>query len=156
MGDYLRRGWDVITRHKKKVVALGLVGASVGGYYYVKHFLNSSLEQFALASKQMGQRLSAMNYKTNEAKRIREEGASIIGTFVPPLRRRLYSLTGTLAFRFFSCRPVSCSAPSPLGPNLNLFGYNEVASILFICWHCCSQHDSTFVCNCVVRGGGFY
>jgi hypothetical protein len=100
MADYLRRGWDVITRHKKKVVALGLVGASVGGYYYVKHFLNSSLEQFALASKQMGQRLSAMNYKTNEAKRIREEGASIIGTFVPPLRRRLYSLTGTLAFGF--------------------------------------------------------
>uniref|UniRef100_A0A7S2SEF3 Peroxisomal biogenesis factor 3 n=1 Tax=Mucochytrium quahogii TaxID=96639 RepID=A0A7S2SEF3_9STRA len=94
MSDYFKRTWEFLKWHKKKFIALGVVGAaSVGGYYYAKRMVLDGMRQVEELGRGFQEKFMETQHRKSELLRIRSECSRMILTFIPPLRSMVKQLT---------------------------------------------------------------
>jgi len=88
------RVWAFVTWHKKKLIALGSVTVlGVTGYYYAKRMLMDGMRQVEEIGRGIQEKMMETQHRQNEQKRLREECASMLVTFTPPLRTTVKKMT---------------------------------------------------------------
>lgn len=111
MSDYLKSTVDFMKRHKKKLITLAVVsGAGVMGYYYAKRMVQKGMKQFEEMSKEMQQQMLEQQQREDELKRINQECANMVLTFIPPLKGAI----------------KQCTDPKPVTEKLKSFRQRQV------------------------------
>ena len=94
MSDYLRATWDFVVRHKRKFIALAVVGAvGTAGAYYAKKTMFNFLEQQMKEAVKGLEEMKENQTRETELNKLRAECSDMVIEFLPPLRKELNRLT---------------------------------------------------------------
>ena len=86
--------WNFVKRHKKKFIALGVVGGvGAAGYYYAKRLVRQGMEQVEEMGQLLSQQIAMQELSEQELKRVQRECSETIKDFIIPVRRQIQKLT---------------------------------------------------------------